>query len=190
VYITYFQVSEMATPEGDARAARYNVGGLWPSAYFDGTSRAPQVTETDSFYSVFADMADGARSQRTVLEMSLDTLLTHADSAQVQIGIRITPTDSALDRMAGLRLVTVLFQDSVPYDQFGDTLYARSVVRRVIGDTWGVPVQLSFGTEFDTMIATPTAADWPPRLLGVAAYVQDTSDMHVLQSVVKYRIEE
>jgi hypothetical protein len=189
VYFTYLQAGELATPEGDARAARYNVGGLWPSAYFDGASRAPQVSEPDSFYAIFANMADGARSQPTVLEMSLDTLLTSADSAQVQIGVHITPTDSVVDRMSGLRLVTVLFQDSVPYDQFGDTLYLRGVVRCVVGDTWGVPVHLTFGAGYDTTIVAPTATGWQPRLLGVAAFVQDTADMQVLQSVVKYRIE-
>lgn len=177
--------SGFITPAGTERERWYGVS--WqPSAVFDGRP-GPQVQEPDSFYPVYRDMIDGARSRRTVLEMVLDTALTKADSAQVSIGVRIEPTDSVVDEMAHLALVAVVFEDSVPYECLGDTLYAWRVVRRVLSDTWGIPVSLRFGTAFETTLVAPNPG-WRPGLIGVAAFVQDTASKQVLQSAARLKL--
>lgn len=178
---------ELSTADGDARATRYNVGGFWPTAFFDGFYRAPQVS--DSFYSHYHDMVEQARSQKTILEMSLDSAATRLDSTELSVGVHITPTDSAVDAMASLMLVAVVFEDSAPYYSVlrQDTAYARFCARRVIGDTWGIPLALHLGADFDTVLTTPFG-DWNRSRLGAAVFVQDTSSLRVLQSVGKLRI--
>lgn len=185
VHVTWYQAFgplEIATPEGDARSVRYNVAGLWPSVYFDGFDKAPQIS--DSFYTVYRDFVDLARSRATVLEMSLDPATTVLDSATMGIGVHITPTDSSLDAARGLMLVAVVVEDSAPYYSplRGDTAYARFCARKVVGDTWGIPVSLKFGTDFDTVLTT-SIGSWRPERLGVAVFVQDTATNRVLQSV-------
>lgn len=185
VHITWYQAYEpleIATPEGDARSVRYNVAGTWPSAYFDGFDKAPQVS--DSFYYVYRDFVDLARSHATVLEMSLDPSTTVLDSTTMRVGVHITPTDSTIDAARGLMLVAVVFEDSAPYYSAlrGDTAYARFCARKVLGGTWGVPVSFTFGTDFDTVLTTPIGS-WRPEHLGVAVFVQDTATNRVLQSV-------
>ncbi len=177
---------ELSTAVGDARATRYGVGGFWPTAFFDGFYRSPQIS--DSFYEVYDNMIGQARSLTTVLEMSLDSATTRLDTAEVRIGVRITPTDSAVDTMSSLMLVAVVYEDSVPYfSMLGDTAYARFCARRVIGDTWGVPLMLRFGSDFDTVLTTPLGA-WERSRLGIAVFVQDTSSLRVLQSAGKTRL--
>jgi hypothetical protein len=177
----------LSTAAGDVRAARYNVAGFWPTAFFDGFYRAPQIT--DSFYGVYDGMIGQARSLTTVIEMALDSTTTRLDSAELSIGVHITPTDSAVDQMNGLMLVAVIYEDSAPYYSMlqGDTAYARFCVRRVIGDTWGVPLELHFGDDYDTVLSTPLGA-WNRSHLGAAVFVQDTSSLRVLQSVGKTRL--
>lgn len=128
-------------------------------------------------------MIAGARSDSAVLEMSLDSVTTRLDSAELSIGVHITPTDSAVDTMNGLMLVAVVYEDSAPYYSMlkGDTAYARFCVRRVIGDTWGVPLALHFGDDYDTVFTTPLGA-WDRSHLGAAVFVQDTASLRVLQS--------
>ena len=191
MHITWYQAYEpleITTPDGDARSVRYNVAGTWPSAYFDGFDKAPQLT--DSFYSVYRDFVDLARSSPTVLEMSLDSATTTLDSTTMSVGVHITPTDSTLDAARGLMLVAVVFEDSAPYYSSlrNDTAYARFCAREVIGDTWGVPVSFKFGTDFDTVL-TASIGSWRPEHLGVAVFVQDTATNRVLQSVGKRRFE-
>jgi len=176
---------ELRTAAGEQRERWYNLSA-WPSAVFDGRP-GPQVVEPDSFYPVYRDMIDGARAQTTVLELALDTALTRADSAQVSIGVRIEPTDSVVDAMAQLALVAVVFEDSVPYEFLGDTLPAWNVVRRVLSDTWGIPVSLRFGVPFETTLVVPNSG-WRPKLVGAAAFVQDTATKQVLQSVLRRRL--
>lgn len=179
---------QLSSPAGDERARRYNVDGFWPTAFFDGFYRAPQVPETDSFYAVYHNMAGQARSISSVLEMSLDTAATRMDSNQLHIGVHVTPTDSTVDRDSTLMLVAVIYEDSVPfYSQIGgDTVYARYCGRCVIGDTWGVPLTLHFGTAYDTVLSTPLGA-WNRSRVGAVVLVQDTSSLRVLQSVAKLR---
>jgi len=188
VFFGYFGSSsppEMVIPAGHARERFYNIG-VWPSAFFDGTP-GPAVSEPDSFYSVYRDMVDAARSVQTSLEMSLDTLLTRVDSNTVSIGVHITPTDSSVNQAGILRLMAVVYEDSVPYEFLGETLYARTVARAMVGDSLGLPLALRFGDEFDTMLTLPLG-NWRKDFLGCAVFVQDTLDKSVLQSVGKQRI--
>jgi hypothetical protein len=192
VFFSWYQTPghpELQTGAGEARSARYNVGGLWPSAFFDGFYRAEQVE--DSFYYVFRGKLEQARSQPTVLEMTLDTADTRIDSTQANIRVRITPTDSAVDRMNTLMLVTVIYEDSASYysQLQGDSGYARFCVRRVLSDTWGIPLHLRFGEDFDTLLTT-SLGDWNRARVGAAVFVQDTTSMRVLQSVVKRKFED
>jgi hypothetical protein len=175
---------ELSTPAGDVRATRYGVGGLWPTAFFDGINKAPQLS--DSFYPVYNDMIIGARSDSTVLELSLDSVTTRLDSTELSIGVHITPTDSTVNAMGGLMLVAVVYEDSAPFYSLlrQDTAYARFCVRCVVGDTWGVPLTLRLGTDYDTVLTTPLGA-WNRAHLGAAVFVQDTSSLRVLQSVGK-----
>ncbi len=179
---------ELSSGAGDERARRYNVAGNWPTAFFDGFYRAPSVTEIDSFYGVYRNMAGQARSISSILEMSLDTVTTKLDSTELHIGVHITPTDSAVDRLSTLMLAAVIYEDSVPFYSpiSGDTLYARTCGRCVIGDTWGVPLKLHFGTDYDTVLSTPLGA-WNPSHLGAVVLVQDTSSLRIMQSVAKGR---
>lgn len=155
---------------------------MTPSAVFDGRL-GPQVEHPDSFYPVYRDMIDGARAVTAVVEMQLDTLRTCSDSQTVSIGIRAVPTDSVVDTMTGLRLVAILFEDSVPYEMLGDTFYARMVVRSVLNDTFGIPLVLKFGREFDTTLTVPVQG-WNVTRLGAAVFLQEYSSRQVLQSVV------
>lgn len=147
------------------------------------------MQEPDSFYAVYRDMIDGARSRKTVLEMALDTALTKADSAQVSLGVRVEPTDSAVDQLSHLTLVAVIFEDSLPYEFLGDTVHAWRVVRRVFSDTWGIPVNLRFGVPFETTLVAPNPG-WRPAHVGVAAFVQDRESKQVLQSTARLRLGE
>lgn len=176
---------ELLTPEGEERSKRYNVGGAWPAAFFDGFYRAPTVPSIDSFYGVYDGMVGQARSLTTVLEMSLDTAATRLDSTELSVGVHITPTDSAVNTMSSLMLVAVIYEDSVPYISLlgGDTAYVRFCARHVIGDTWGIPVTLRLGTDYDTVLTTPLDPVWNRSRLAAAIFVQDTSSLRVLQSV-------
>ena len=177
---------ELSTADGDARATRYNVGGLWPTAFFDGFYKAPQVSDT--FYATYDHMIQQARSRTTILEMSLDSATTRLDSTELSIGVHITPTDSAVDALSSLMLVAVVFEDSAPFYSAlrQDTAYVPLCARRVIGDTWGIPLTLRLGADYDTVLSTPLG-DWNRTRLGAAVFVQDTSNMRVLQSVGKLR---
>ena len=179
---------ELATAAGDERSKRYNVGGFWPAAFFDGFYRAPTVSVLDSFYGVYDNMVGQARALTTVLEMSLDSATTRLDSTKLSIGVHITSTDSTVNAMNSLMLVAVIYEDSTPYRSQvgGDTAYARYCARCVIGDTWGVPLRLHFGTDFDTVLNT-SLGTWNRSRLGAAVFVQDTSSLRVLQSVGKLR---
>lgn len=190
MHFVWFQAPshvELQAPEAEERSSRYDVGGFWPTAFFDGFYRAPQIQ--DSFYQVYDDMIVQARSQTTVLEMSLDSAKTGLDSIQISVGVHITPTDSVVNAMGSLMLVAVVYEDSVPYISLlsPDTVYARFCARHVIGGTWGIPVTLRFGADFDTVLTAPNST-WNRSRLGVAVFVQDTSSLRVLQSVGKSRL--
>lgn len=183
MYLCYYGPTSLpgfSTPAGRAREEWYQVG-VEPTAVFDGRL-GPQVPQPDSFYPVYRDMIDGARSRPTSVEMELDTALTRADSQQVTLALRIVPTDSSLDTAGNLRLVAVVYEDSVPYDFMGDTLYARLVTRAVVADTFGIPLALKFGQEFETTLVVPVQG-WSPARLGSAVFVQDRASKAVLQSV-------
>jgi hypothetical protein len=194
VHFIWFQSPdhpELSTAAGDVRAERYNVAGLWPTAFFDGFYRAPQVSEPDSFYEVYDNMVGQARSLTTAMEMSLDSTTTRVDSTELSIGVHITPTDSAVNTLSGLMLVAVIFEDSAPYYSFlqQDTAYVPYCVRSVIGDTWGVPLDLSFGEDYDTVLTAPLGT-WNRAHLGAAVFVQDTSNLRILQSVGRRKLED
>jgi len=191
VHVVWYQAPdhpELSTGAGDERSkpGKYNVAGFWPTAFFDGFYRAPQVS--DSFYEVYDNMVGQARSLTTAMEMSLDSATTRLGTTELSIGVHITPTNAAVDTMSGLMLVAVVYEDSAPYYSMlrQDTAYVRYCARRVIGDTWGVPLKLSFGQEYDTVLTTPLGA-WNRSHLGAAVFVQDTSSLRVLQSVGKQR---
>jgi hypothetical protein len=67
-----------------------------------------------------------------------------------------------------------------------DTAYARYCARTVIGDTWGVPVSFRFGEDLDTVLTAPMG-DWRPEHLGAAVFIQDTTNMRVMQSLLVRR---
>jgi hypothetical protein len=176
---------DLATPAGEARSTRYHVDNTWPAAFFDGPNRAP--LPVDSFYPIYDSMVRRARSQTTVLELSLDPATTHLDSTELSIGVHIAPTDRAVDSMAGLMLVAVVYEDSAPYVYVsGYTHYIRFCAREVIGGTWGIPLTIKLGADYDTVLTTPLGA-WDRSRLGVAVFVQDTSNLIVIQSVTKRR---
>lgn len=191
VHFVWFQTPnhpELVAEVGKARGRRYTGSDLPPAAFFDGFYPAPSVSDLDSFGTVYNGMVEQARSRNTVLEMSLDSATTEVDSIQLSIGVHIPPTDSTVNAMGSLMLVAVVYEDSVPYRSLvgGDTAYARFCARSVIGDTWGVPVTLRLGTDYDTVLTAPVG-NWSRSHLGAAVFVQDTSNMRVLQSVGKLR---
>jgi hypothetical protein len=166
---------------------RYHVDSMWPSAFFDGPDRAPMTGYR--FYEIYDSMVRQARSRTTVLELSLVPALTRLDSTGVSIGVHVTPTDSAVDSMTNLALVTVVYEDSAPYLWSGYPHYIRFCAREAIGGTWGIPLTLKLGTEYDTVLTTPLG-DWDRSHLGAAVFVQDTSSLRVIQSVAKRRFVE
>ncbi|MEO0004473.1 MAG: hypothetical protein ABIK49_00525 [candidate division WOR-3 bacterium] len=181
---------QLASRAGKARSEWYGVGLEAPLAFFDGTLRSPQITVPDSFYPVYKDMIDAARSRKSWLEMVIDSTSTTIDSATLQIRISITPTDSVIDTVTSLRLVAIVYEDSVPYYSFlvGDTTYSPMTVRQVIGDSFGIPINLRFGQDFDTLLATSVSGYNPDRV-GVVVSVQDFATKAVLQTAVKRRIK-
>ncbi|MGQ9707384.1 MAG: hypothetical protein ACUVUR_00715 [bacterium] len=192
-YVIYYLTEshpELSSPCGNARAEWYGVGLEAPLAFFDGTIRAPQVTVPDSFYLVYRDMVDAARSRTTWLEMAIDSLATKIDSAFLQVRICITPTDSVVDTITTLRLVAAVYEDSVPYYSFliGDTVYAPKALRQVIGDSFGIPFRLKFGQDFDTTLTTRVSG-YNLNRVGVVVSVQNYVSKSVLQSAVKWRIK-
>ena len=176
---------DLATPAGDGRTTRYDVDSMWPAAFFDGPDRAP--LSADRYYAIYDSMVRHARSLTTVLELSLDPVLTQLDSTELSIGVHITPTDSAVDSMADLALVAVIYEDSAPYEYWGGaTHYIRFCAREVIGGTWGIPLTLQLGTAYDTVLSAPLGA-WDRSHVGAAVFVQDTSSLRVLQAVGERR---
>jgi len=181
---------DLATPAGDKRTTRYNVDSLWPTAFFDGTDRAPQLADPDPMYKAYDSMVRQARSQTTVLELSMDSAATRLDSTELSIGVHITPTDSAVNSMADLALIAVIYEDSAPYEYWGGaTNYIRFCAREVIGGTWGIPLTLRLGADYDTVLTAPLGA-WDRSHLGAAVFVQDTSSLRVLQAVGKRRFAD
>ena len=136
-------------------------------------------------------MVSQARSVTTVLEMSLDSATTRLDSIGLSIGVHIRPTDLAADSMAGLMLVAVVYEDSAPYYSSlrSETAYTRFCARLVIGDTWGIPLTLHIGTDYDTVLTAPLGG-WNRSRLGAAVFVQDTSNLRVIQSVCRPRFAD
>jgi hypothetical protein len=154
-------------------------------------NRAPLPSDPDLYYKTYDSMVRHARSLTTVLELSLDSAATRLDSTELSIGVHITPTDSAVDSMAGLALVAVIYEDSVPYfsEYHGDTAYIRFCARQAIGGTWGIPLTLRLGTDYDTVLTAPLGA-WNRSHLGAAVFVQDTSNLRVIQSVCRTRFAD
>jgi hypothetical protein len=147
------------------------------------------MDDTGQFYPTYNNMIGQARSLTTAMEMSIDSATTRVDSSEVRVGVHITPTDSAVNSMKDLMLVAVVFEDSAPYYSAlrGETAYAPYCARCVIGDTWGVPISLRLGVDYDTVLATPLG-EWKKSHLGIAVFVQDTSSLRVLQSAGKQRL--
>jgi hypothetical protein len=191
IYYTGESHPELSSLAGRARGEWYGVGLEAPLAFFDGTSRAPQITVPDSFYPVYRDMIDATRSQPTCLEIEVDSIATVIDPTVLQLRLRITPTDSVVDTMTSLRLVAIVYEDSLPYYSFliGDTVYAPMVVRQVVGDSFGIPLHLKFGRDFDTTVVTGVRG-YNINRVGVVVSVQDFISKSVLQSLVKWRIKK
>lgn len=181
---------QLSSPAGNARNEWYGVGLEAPLAFFDGTLRSPQIIIPDSFYPVYQDMIDAARALKTCLEMAFDSAGTTIDSLTLRLGIIITPTDSVIDTLSSLRLVAIVYEDSVPYYSLlqGDTVYSPMTVRKVIGDSFGIPISLKFGQEFDTLLTTGVS-NYDINQIGVVVSVQDFATKAVLQTVVKERIK-
>ncbi len=187
VYYTGVTHPELVSPGGNARAEWYGVGFFTPLAFFDGTTRAPQVTMPDSFYSVYRDMIEGARVQKAMMEIMVDSC--QIDTNRMRVWIHITPTDSSLDTIGELRLVMVVFEDSVPFYSYlrEDTVFSPATVRQVLGNGYGVPVRLRFGQEFDTLL-TAEVVGYNINRTGIVVFVQSFATRAVYQSVVRWRI--
>jgi hypothetical protein len=191
-YVIYYDAEthpELASRAGIARAEWYGTGVERPLAFFNGTLRSPQITLPDSFYPVYRDMVDAARARKTVLEMVIDSCAI--DSTTLTLRLKFTPTDSSIDTMTALRLVAIVFEDSVPYYSFliGDTFYAPMTARKVIGDSFGIPFACQFGQDRDTILTT-TITDYNINRIGVAVAVQDLSTRAIIQSAIKWRIKQ
>ncbi len=146
------------------------------------------MTDPDSFYSSYDAQITRCRADSTPIEMWLDSTGTVVAPPNVRVRVVVNPTDSVVNSMRNLALVAVVYEDSVPYEQLpGDTVHVRFVARAVVGDTWGIPLSLRLGQEFDTTLAV-TLGQWRTGYLGVAAFVQDTANKEVLQAVVRRRI--
>ncbi|MGQ9677897.1 MAG: hypothetical protein ACUVUD_01265 [bacterium] len=181
---------DLESDAGRLRADWYGVEPtLLPLTFFDGTGRAPAVTIPDSFYSVYQNMTDGARARKTFLDIKLDS--TAVDREQVAIRVRIESTDSTVERMSDLRLVALIYEDSVPYYSLlrGDTVFISRVVRTVVGDGFGVPVHLIFGVSYDTLLLVPIQG-WNIDRVGVAVAVQDGATRAVYQSAIKKLVRD
>ncbi|GEM_PF-736500 len=187
VYYTGVTHPELVSPGGNARAEWYGVGFYSPVAFFDGIARAPQVTVPDSFYSVYRDMIEGARAQKAMMEIRVDSC--RIDASRMRVWLHITPTDSSLDTMSSLRLLAVVFEDSVPYYSYlrEDTVFSPLTARQVLGDSFGVPVRLKFGQVFDTLL-TAEVAGYNINRTGIVVSVQSFATKVVYQSVVRWRI--
>ncbi|MCX7732926.1 MAG: hypothetical protein N2248_07190 [candidate division WOR-3 bacterium] len=191
-FVIYYDselLPQLSSPAGKARAEWYGAGGERPLAFFDGTSRSPQITLPDSFYPVYRDMIDAARTRKTMLEMRIDSAAI--DSSRLTVRLVITPTDSSADTITTLRLVAIVFEDSIPYYSIlrADTFYSPMTVRTVIGDSFGIPLRLRFGQDYDTVLSTPVP-DWNPNRTGIAVTVQNFGSRAVLQTAVKWRINQ
>lgn len=181
---------QLSSPAGKARNEWYGVGAEAPLAFFNGILRSPPIIIPDSFYPVYQNMIDAARARKTCLEMALDSTGTTVDSTTLRLRVRLTPTDSLIDTITSLRLVAIVFEDSISYYSsfVGDTTYAPMAVRQVIGDSFGIPIAFKFGRDFDTLLTTGVSG-YNINRLGVAVSVQDFVTKEVWQSVVKWRIK-
>ncbi|MGB9742222.1 MAG: hypothetical protein ACPL0F_03570 [bacterium] len=191
VYVIYYDPEthpELGSLAGIARAEWYGTGMERPLAFFNGTFRSPQITLPDSFYPVYRDMIDAARARKTVLEMMIDHWAI--DSASLTIELKLTPTDSSIDTLTTLRLVAIVFEDSVPYYSFliGDTFYSPMTVRQVIGDSFGLPFTCRFGQDWDTVLTTPVTG-YNINRVGIVVSVQNLETREVIQTAIKWRIK-
>ncbi len=191
-FVIYYDselLPQLTSPAGKARAEWYGTGEERPLAFFDGTARSPQITLPDSFYPVYRDMIDAARTRKTMLEMRIDSAAI--DSSRLTVRLMITPTDSSADTITTLRLVAIVFEDSIPYYSVlrADTFYSPMTVRTVIGDSFGIPLRVRFGQDFDTVLSTPVP-DWNPNRTGIVVTVQNLASRAVLQTAVKWRINQ
>jgi len=193
-YVVYYLSEmhpELESKAGKARTEWYGVvPHLAPLAFFDGNVRSPQIPIPDSFYPIYRNMIDGARAQQTFLEMTIDSSTTGIEPALLHLGIRITPTDSSVDTMTTLRLVAIVYEDGVPYYSMlrGDTVFSPMTVRQVIGDSFGIPIRLKFGQNFDTLLTTPVS-DYNIDRVGVVVSVQNYLNRAVYQSVIKRKLK-
>jgi len=187
VVIDFYQTRGLEIPSGAGRGRWYYGYQQWPWAVFGGRS-GEQVTNPDSFYSAYDAQVTRCRADSTPIEMWLDSAGTVVAPPNVRMRVKVNPTDSVVNGMGNLMLVCVVYEDSVPFEQFpGDTVYPRMVGRAVAGDTWGIPLSLVFGQEFDTTLEV-TLGQWRTDYLGVAAFVQDTATKEILQAAGRRRI--
>jgi|YNPBryantNP2012_1023418.scaffolds.fasta_scaffold00013_47 hypothetical protein len=189
-YVIYYDPEthpELGSQAGIARARWYGTGMERPLAFFDGTMRSPQITIPDSFYPVYRDIIDAARARKTILELKIDSC--HIDSAFLNVRLTLSPTDSSIDTLTALRLVAIVFEDSIPYYSFliGDTFYSPMTVRQIIGDSFGIPIRCRFGQNWDTVLACQVTG-YNVNRTGVAVSVQNLATRAVIQSAIKWRI--
>lgn len=187
VFVYYFADRAIEIPAGAVRGRWYYGYQQWPWAVFGGRS-GEQVTNPDSFYTAYDAQIFRSRTDSTPIELRLDSAGTVVAPPVVKVNVRVNPTDSTVNDMRTLALVAVVYEDSVAFERFpGDTVWVRMLARAVAADTWGIPLTLRFGQEFDTVLEV-SLGPWRADRLGVAAFVQDTATKEVLQAVVRHRI--
>jgi hypothetical protein len=187
-YAAEFVPPELACSSYYARKAKYYDGTDWPVAFFDGALAEP-ILEVDSFFSKYVGYVAAARATAALVTITIDSTEIVGDTA-LSVALHVAATDTLINDREGLQLTAVVVEDSAPYYSFlnQDTVYVRACVRRVIGGDWGVPVDLEFGDELDTILTT-RLGDWKPEHLGVVVFLQDTSSLEVLQSAGRKRIQ-
>lgn len=121
---------------------------------------------------VYRDMVDATRARKTMLELPIHS--TGIDPSRLPLQLSLTPTDPSVDTITTLRLVAIIFEDSVPYYSFlmGTTFYSPMTVRAIIGDSMGIPFNCRLGMEFDTLLTTPVTGLNINRT-GIAVSVQN-----------------
>ncbi len=155
-----------------------------PTVVFDGV-HIVQTEDPSQNYQVYKNYITSRRSVTPVIRLHIETEIVYP---MVSSKIHIVTTDSTF--YENLRLFLVLYEDSVYFYQPGgtDTIF-YFVVRKMIPDANGLPVQLTYPDSLIEELDFNLSPNWNTDKLGLVAFIQDMASREVAQAVVKKRIK-
>ncbi|MEO0109081.1 MAG: hypothetical protein ABIK62_07960 [candidate division WOR-3 bacterium] len=167
----------------EKRCSRYYSGGGEPATVFDGYGPVRTASPEENL-ETFRNhiLVCRSRSPKVQLHLTGDVSLNRGRAV-----IQVCGLDSA--PAGGLRLFTAVVEDSVCFKLSGayETLF-NHVLRLMLPNEDGRLVTNVGRDTFAVAEEFALAPEWNPRMLGIVAFVQDTTTNQVLQTSLVRRL--